>query len=106
MMRLDHGYTISSFAMDSGEQNILVLIIYSSTMLDEDKRDRQTFWSRHIPKGAPNHIRNKIKENAHQLIKDGFLIQKPTGYGLEVSLNFDKKDEIFAIIERWKLKVD
>ena len=46
----------------------------------------------------------KIKEIAEQLIKEGFLLKKPTGYGLEVSLNFSKKEEIFAIIETWKLK--
>jgi len=57
-----------------------------------------------IPKGAPQHMRGGIKEAAEQLIKDGYLIQKPTGYGLEVSLNFSRKNEIFDIIEAWKLK--
>ncbi len=46
----------------------------------------------------------KIKDATEQLIKEGFLIQKSTSYGLEVSLNFDRKDEIFGIIEKWKLK--
>ena len=75
-----------------------------------DKFARHGWWkAKHtsfdnIPKGAPSHMAKKIKEAAEQLIKDGFLIKKPTGYGLEVSLNFDRKDEIFEIIEKWKLK--
>ncbi len=75
-----------------------------------DKFARHGWWkARHtsfdnIPKGAPMHLRGKIKEAAKQLIKEGLLIPKPTGYGLEVSLNFQRKEEIFAIIEKWKMK--
>ena len=75
-----------------------------------DKFVRHGWWkAKHtsfdnIPKGTPHHMRDKIKEAAEQLIKDGFLIKKPTGYGLEVSLNFDRKGQIFEIIEKWKLK--
>ena len=75
-----------------------------------DKFARNGWWkAKHtsfdnIPKGTPQHMRDKVKDAAKQLIKNGFLIQKPTGYGLEVSLNFDRKDEIFQIIEKWKLK--
>jgi hypothetical protein len=75
-----------------------------------DKLARHGLWAAkhtsfdNIPKGAPQHMRGKIKEAAEQLIKDGYLIQKPTGYGLEVSLNFSRKNEIFDIIEAWKLK--
>lgn len=75
-----------------------------------DKFARHGWWkAKHTSfdntaKGTPQHMRAKIKEAAEQLIKEGFLIQKPTSYGLEVSLNFDRKDEIFDIIEKWKLK--
>jgi len=75
-----------------------------------DKLARHGMWkAKHtsfdnIPKGAPKHLRGKIKEAAEQLIKDGFIISKPTSYALEVSLNFERKDEIFEIIEKWKLK--
>lgn len=56
-----------------------------------DKFARHGWWkAKHtsfdnIAKGTPQHMRAKIKEAAEQLIKDGFLIQKPTSYGLEVS---------------------
>lgn len=75
-----------------------------------DKLARHGWWkAKHtsfdnIPKGAPDHMRGKIREAAEHLIKKGLIIQKPTGYGLEISLNFERKTEIFDIIERWKLK--
>lgn len=74
-----------------------------------DKFVRHGWWNKkhtnfdNIPKGTPNHLRDKIKEIAKELIKRGFLLSKPTQYGLEVSLNFAKKNEIFEIIEKWKL---
>jgi len=75
-----------------------------------DKFARHGWWgARHtsfdnVAKGTPQHLRAKVNEAARQLIKDGVLIQKPTSYGLEVSLSFDRKKEIFDIIEAWKLK--
>lgn len=75
-----------------------------------DKFARHGWWkAKHtsfdnIAKGAPSHLKDKIEDAAKQLIKDNFLIKKPTGYGLEVSLNFQRKEEIFAIIEKWKIK--
>jgi len=38
---------------------------------------------------------------AKELIKDGLLFSKPTSYGLEVSLNPERKDEIDKVIERY-----
>lgn len=75
-----------------------------------DKFARHGWWkAKHtsfdsISKGAPQHMRAKINDAAKYLIKENFLIRKPTGYGLEVSLNFQKKKEIFQIIGRWKLE--
>ncbi|MDO8627061.1 MAG: hypothetical protein Q7K42_01220 [Candidatus Diapherotrites archaeon] len=47
---------------------------------------------------------NKI---ADELIKENFLLQKPTGYGLHVSLNHEKSKEIKEIIfEFLGVKVD
>ena len=75
-----------------------------------DKFARHGWWkAKHtsfdnITKGAPQHVRSKISKAAEELIKKNFLIKKPTGYGIEVSLNFAKKKEIFEIIKRWKLK--
>ncbi len=46
--------------------------------------------------GFPAHI-NKIYE---KMIKDGLLHSKSTGYGLEVSLEFTRKDELLEIVKR------
>ncbi|MBD3389628.1 hypothetical protein GF415_01595 [Candidatus Micrarchaeota archaeon] len=53
---------------------------------------------------APEHMRGRIKAVAERLIGDNYLVEKPTGYGREVSLNFKRKDEIFDIIEKWRLQ--
>jgi len=34
------------------------------------------------------------------MIKDGLLHSKSTGYGLEVSLEFTRKDELLGIVKR------
>lgn len=47
-----------------------------------------------VPKGFPKEIRGRVKEIARELIKRGLLLPKPTSYGLEVSLNPEKKKEI------------
>ncbi len=51
-----------------------------------------------LPKGFPGHIRGEVKDVANQLIKENFLISKPTSYGVEVSLNPDKKKEIEELV--------
>ncbi len=49
----------------------------------------------------PEHLRGEAKEVGHDLIKSGLLLSKPTSYGLEVSLNPKRKDEIFKTIEKY-----
>lgn len=51
-----------------------------------------------LPKGFPKHLRGEVKKVAEQLIKNTLLLTKPTSYGLEVSLNPDKKEEIEEIL--------
>ena len=53
----------------------------------------------HLTKGLPKHITGAAKETVKELIKEGFILQKPTSYGLQVSLNPEKIDEISKIIE-------
>jgi hypothetical protein len=40
-----------------------------------------------IPKGFPSHVRNDVARVAESLIREGFIIRKPTSYGEHVSLN-------------------
>ena len=52
-----------------------------------------------LPKGFPKHLRGEVKKMAEQLIKKSILLTKPTSYGLEVSLNPEKKKEIEEILK-------
>lgn len=52
-----------------------------------------------LTKSLPKHMVGEAKESIKELIKEGFLLQKPTSYGLQVSLNPEKIGEIERIIE-------
>ena len=54
-----------------------------------------------LPKGLPEYLRNKreVKSAIEDLLRQGFLLSKPTNYGLEVSLNIKNKKEIEDFIE-------
>ena len=50
-----------------------------------------------MPKGAPKHIWKEIRNELELLIKENYVLKKPTGYGLHVSLNVKMKAEIEKI---------
>ena len=54
-----------------------------------------------LSKGLPDHLRSSgdVKKVINDLLKQGFLLSKPTNYGLEVSLNVKMKEEIESFIE-------
>ena len=53
-----------------------------------------------LSKGLPDYLRSKkdVKDVIKDLLKDELLLSKPTNYGLEVSLNINKKKEIEKFI--------
>ncbi len=53
----------------------------------------------HLTKGLPKHVIGEAKNAVDDLIKAGFILTKSTSYGLHVSLNPKKIDEISKIIE-------
>lgn len=55
-----------------------------------------------IPQGLPPHARDSriIKKAVDDLVKNKLLLSKPTHYGLELSLNIEKKKEIEEFIEK------
>ncbi len=58
-----------------------------------------------IAKGfKPQHLGKlgykRIDKLANELIKEGFIIRKPTSYGLHVSLSSDKSKEIKELIKK------
>lgn len=52
-----------------------------------------------LTKGLPKHIVGDAKKAVDELIKEGLVVPKPTSYGLQVSLNPEKIEEIMKIIE-------
>ena len=52
-----------------------------------------------LPKSLPKHLRGQARKVAEELISEGLLIPKQTGYGLHVSLNPQRKADIDKIIK-------
>ena len=54
-----------------------------------------------LQKGLSNELRSsrEVKKVIEELLKEQFLLSKPTNYGLEVSLNIKKKKEIEELVE-------
>jgi hypothetical protein len=83
---------------DPAEKNRIKATIF-------DKLNRRGKWGpihtskENALKGIPSHDVGAAKDLLEDAIKDGFLISKPTSYGDQVSLNFERKEEIMAIIE-------
>lgn len=53
-----------------------------------------------ITKGFPSHLGKDIKKLTNKLIKEGFILVKPTSYGLQISLNKEKIIEIEDFIKK------
>ena len=53
----------------------------------------------HLTKGLPKHAVGEAKNAVKEFVKEGFILQKQTSYGLQVSLNPEKIAEISKIIE-------
>lgn len=51
-----------------------------------------------LQKGLPDYLRSRkeLREVIDDLLKKKILLAKPTNYGLEVSLNIEKKTEIMS----------
>jgi hypothetical protein len=50
--------------------------------------------------GFPKHLGKEVENVAKDLIRKGWLITKPTSYGLQVSLNKDKINEVDDFIRK------
>lgn len=51
-----------------------------------------------LKKGFPSHLGKDVEKISEELIRKGFIIKKPTSYGLQVSLNKEKLKEIEEFI--------
>ncbi len=57
-----------------------------------------------VSKGIPAHLKGEYHNITKELIKEGYVLPKPTNYGLQVSLNPRKADEIIEIVTGFALK--
>lgn len=48
--------------------------------------------------GVPTHLKGKAKQTLKELIKEGFILEKFTHYGLQVSLNPAKRKQIMQYL--------
>jgi len=46
-------------------------------------------------------LKGKYVEVADELVKNGLVLAKPTGYGVEVSLNPRRREEIVELVKRF-----
>ena len=53
-----------------------------------------------LRRGFPGHLGCDVNKVAKELIKEEFLITKPAPYGLQVSLNKEKLNEIEEFIKK------
>ncbi|MBN1324029.1 MAG: hypothetical protein JW986_08570 [Methanotrichaceae archaeon] len=54
-----------------------------------------------MSKGLPSDQRGEAKAAAKALINEELLLEKPTSYGIEVSLNINRRPEIEEIINAY-----
>lgn len=52
-----------------------------------------------IASGFPSHLKKTVLSVADELIRDGLIVKKPTGYGLQVFLHIHMKDKIQEYLE-------
>ena len=83
--------------MELGEENKI-----KATLLYHLRRKR-VIGGKHthfdtLKRGFPSHLGKDIEKIAKELIKRGYLITKPAPYGLQVSLNKEKIQEVEAFI--------
>jgi hypothetical protein len=57
-----------------------------------------------VKKGVPKHLGGKYIDMARELIKEGLILSKPTSYGLQISLNPNKREEIIRRAEQFGKK--
>jgi len=49
--------------------------------------------------GLPTHLVGEAKKAVEELVKEGLILKKQTSYGLQVSLNHERLNEITRLME-------
>ena len=82
----------------SDEDNIKATLFYN---LRKKRRigEKHTSFD-NLKFGFPSHIGKDILKIARELVRQGYLITKPTSYGLQVSLNKGRIKEVEEFIKK------
>ncbi|MBU1850452.1 MAG: hypothetical protein KKH40_07000 [Nanoarchaeota archaeon] len=81
------------------DEEIKGKILHKLTRLGKFKHSHTSIDN--LPKGFPKDVRGKVKAHTEELIKEQILFVKPTSYGVEVSINTEKKEKIMHYIEKF-----
>ena len=54
-----------------------------------------------LQKGFPPDIKGRVKNMSQELVKEGILHLKMTGYGEQVSINVERKEKIMEYIDEF-----
>ena len=57
-----------------------------------------------VKKGIPKHLGGRYIDMAKELIKKGLIVCRPTSYGLQISLNPKRREEVIERAERFARK--
>lgn len=79
------------------DEEIKGKILHKLTRLGKFKHSHTSIDN--LPKGFPKDLAGRVKDATKELMKEEILLSKPTAYGLEVSINVNKKEEIMYYIK-------
>ena len=51
-----------------------------------------------VVRGLPKHMKGDAKKAVKQLTKDGWIVQHPTSYGMQIALNLQRIREVRQLI--------
>lgn len=57
-----------------------------------------------VSRGVPVHLKGEYHDVTKELIREGYVLPKPTNYGLQISLNPSKAGEIIEIVTEFARK--
>ena len=81
------------------DEEIKGKILHKLTRLGKFKHSHTSIDN--LPKSFSKDLRGRVKNNVKELIKENILFTKPTSYGLEVSVNVEKRERIMHYIEKF-----
>lgn len=84
--------------LEGNHQEVLAAVLLNRLFM------RGKWKAAHMPldklqRGVPGHLRGDAKDVMKELIRENWVMSKPTSYGTEVSLNTKFRNEILSFID-------